>query len=272
MDRHQLGETIAGKITAAAPKLAEQWSAAAPVRHFYIDDLLPAEPLLSLPGKFPTPSQLLLRSSLREHKRAGVDVAAYDPAISEHLFAFQQPAVIAAIAKVTGLQELEADPTLYASGVSVMYKDDFLNPHIDNSHDGDGLRYRILNLLFYVAPDWKLENGGNLELWDSGITSAKTIVSKFNRLVVMETNQTSWHSVSKVVAEGARLCISNYFFSRQPTTSQAYLHVTTFAGRPEERFKRLALKLDGLARNALGKAFPVLLRRTKHRIKPAPEI
>src|SRR5689334_25420586 len=104
MDRQQLGEQIAEKIAAAEADLAKQWAAATPIRHFYIDDLLPAEPLLSLRHKFPDLSQLLLRASLREHKRAGIDVAAYDPAIGEHLLAFQQPAVVAAIAKVTGLQ------------------------------------------------------------------------------------------------------------------------------------------------------------------------
>ena len=48
-----------------------------------------------------------------------------------------------------------------------MGRNGFLNPHIDNSHDGDIRLYRALNLLYYVFPSWQRSNGGNLELWDS---------------------------------------------------------------------------------------------------------
>jgi len=70
------------------------------------------------------------------------------------------------------------------------------NPHLDNSHDKDRNMWRALNLLYYVTPDWKIENGGNLELWPKGPKQDQiTIHSKFNRLVVMATHNNSWHSV-----------------------------------------------------------------------------
>ena len=65
---------------------------------------------------------------------------------------------------------------LYASGLSMMFKNDYLNPHIDNSHDARK-KYRRLNLLFYVSPDWNYDNGGNFELWDESVTMQKTIIS-----------------------------------------------------------------------------------------------
>jgi hypothetical protein len=41
-------------------------------------------------------------------------------------------------------------------------------------------------------------DGGNLELWPTGPKGQPiTIVSKFNRLVVMITHKQSWHSVSR---------------------------------------------------------------------------
>lgn len=45
-----------------------------------------------------------------------------------------------------------------------MAKDNFLNPHLGNSHDKDRECYRVLNLLYYVTPNWSHEQGGNLEL------------------------------------------------------------------------------------------------------------
>ena len=87
----------------------------------------------------------------------------------------------------------------------------YLHPHIDNSHDMERQRYRILNLLYYTTPDWTLENGGNLELWPNGTKAQPhTIHSKFNRLVVIATNRTSWHSVSEVRADRNRTCVFAY--------------------------------------------------------------
>src|ERR1051325_9011340 len=185
MNRDEMGRVIAEKIRARAADLKQMWHAAQPVKHFFIDDLLPADDAMQISRRFPGPDQLSLKSSLRERKRTGVEVNRYASCIGECLFAFQQPQVIEAIAEVTGLEGLEADPSLYASGVSLMGKGDFLNPHIDNSHDGDRARYRLLNLLFYVSPDWQIENGGNLELWDEKIRQPRPILSRFNRLVVM---------------------------------------------------------------------------------------
>ena len=56
------------------------------------------------------------------------------------------------------IDNLEFDETLYAGGISLMKNKDFLNPHLDNSHDKDKKKYRRLNLLYYVTPDWKYEN------------------------------------------------------------------------------------------------------------------
>ena len=265
-NRKQLGDLIAARLDANAAELRSQWQKATPTRHFLLDDVLSPDIVLDLVNKFPVPDALMLRSSMRERKRVGIQLASYDPIVGEFLYAFQEPSVVAAVTRIVGVEGMAPDPTLYASGISVMGQGDFLNPHLDNSHDGDRTRYRAINLLFYVSPDWKAEKGGNLELWENKVTHNKTIVSRFNRLVVMATDQTSWHSVSKVVSEQPRMCVSNYFFTTTPPGGEAYTHVTTFAGRPEEPVKRAVLAVDGVVLNTIGKMFPFLLKRSKHRI------
>ncbi len=263
--RSEFAAAIAMRLQRDRAPLARAWADARPVRHIAVDELLPAEWLLAVAAAFPRPADLLAKRSLRERKRVGVAIDRYDPAIGALLLAFQDPAVVAAIAAITGIAGLEPDPTLYASGISVMAKGDFLNPHLDNSHDGDQQRYRVLNLLLYAAPDWDARDGGNLELWPEDRSVPRTIDARFGRLVVMATGPASWHSVSRVTADRPRLCVSNYYFAAQASTGSDYRHVTTFAGRPEEPWKRALLAADGALRNALGRAFPRLLTRGKHR-------
>ena len=144
----------------------------------------------------------------------------------------------------------------------MMFPGDFLNPHIDNSHDAARDRYRRLNLLYYASPDWSLENGGNFELWDDEVKTPKTIVSHFNRLVVMETDKNSWHSVSPVRAERPRCCVSNYYFSKLSPDTTQYFHVTSFTGRPDEGVKRAVGVVDNALRNVVGKTLNI--GRGKH--------
>jgi Rps23 Pro-64 3,4-dihydroxylase Tpa1-like proline 4-hydroxylase len=155
------------------------------------------------------------------------------------------------VRQITGIEGLEADPELYAGGISLMGKGDFLNPHIDNSHDARRARYRRLNLLYYISPDWKLPNGGNLELWDERVLRPMVIESRFNRLVVMETNRTSWHSVNPIRVEQDRCCVSNYYFSTRSPESRPYYHVTSFLGRPDQVGLRAWGRVDNLIRQTV---------------------
>jgi hypothetical protein len=149
-----------------------------------------------------------------------------------------------------------------------MEKDDFLNPHLDNSHDGDQEKYRIIHLLYYVSPNWQQEYGGNLELWDTKVSIPTEIHAKFNRLVVMETNNISYHSVNKVRFDGRRVCVSNYFFCKDSSNLKQFKHVTTFHGRPEEPLKKVAFMLTyKIFLNTIAKLLPSLVKNNKHRVK-----
>lgn len=266
-DAAAIGGLIASRLSRDEARLRDEWNRSRPVRHLVVDSLLPEDDVRELAAAMPAPETLVHKSTLREKKSVGVEIGRYHPAIGAHLFAFQQPAVVEAVTAITGLTGSQADPTLYASGISSMARSDYLRPHLDNSHDGDQQLYRVLNLLFYTSDGWKLENGGNLELWDEKVLTHTTIVSKFNRLVLMETNPKSWHSVSQVVADGRRLCVSNYYFSPQSPTGRAYHNVTTFLGRPEEPLIRTMLRLDSAALNMIGRALPFLLKRNPHRLR-----
>ena len=147
----------------------------------------------------------------------------------------------------------------------MMGKKQFLNPHLDNSHDKDRNLWRVLNLLYYVTPNWEETNGGNLELWPNGLKNKQiTVHSKFNRLAVMETHNDALHSVSPVVFDGYRRCVSNYYFSNSPLKESDSFHVTSFRGRPENKFSDLVLQLDTFLRMSLRKIFKKGIKENPH--------
>jgi Rps23 Pro-64 3,4-dihydroxylase Tpa1-like proline 4-hydroxylase len=240
------------------PSVREQWASPSgtSTKHFVVDDLFPEEWADAIYEAFPRDGASFGRKeSFKESKSQSGSLKLYPEILSQVTFAFQDPAVVAKVEEITGIRGLEPDPMLYAGGLSMMFKNDFLNPHIDNSHDLRRQRYRRLNLLYYVSPDWRLESGGNFELWDDSGKVAKTFVSIRNRLLVMNTNKRSLHSVSPVRADRSRCCVSNYYFSKESPTGEDYFHVTSFWGRPEQKALIALGHIDNLARNFVAKTF-----------------
>ncbi|WAC48349.1 2OG-Fe(II) oxygenase [Asticcacaulis sp. SL142] len=224
-------------------------------RHFILDDLLPTADAHRIHEAFPRDGDgFFNRDTFREKKRTSTDLSGYAPILSDITYALQDKAIVKLIADMVGFEAIEPDPKLYAGGLSMMFKDDFLNPHIDNSHDGDRQKYRRLNLLYYVSPDWQADFGGNLELWDDERKTPVTVTARFNRLAVMETTRISWHSVSPVIADRPRTCVSNYYFSDISPDQSDYFHVTSFSGRPDEPMKTAIGVVDNAARNLVSKA------------------
>lgn len=263
--RQALSRFIVARLAAVKDQLHADFTQPGRIASCYVDDLLPEEIAREIYAAFPDPTQMAERRSIREYKKVAAQMDQYHPLLEEIIYAFQEPEVVKLVEEITGIPEMQPDELLYAGGISLMGKGNFLNPHLDNSHDNDRKLYRVLNLLYYVTPEWQEANGGNLELWDHGPDQPqRTIVSKFNRLALMITNRSSIHSVSKVVADGNRCCVSNYYFATKPADPKEYFHVTSFYGRPEEPIKKVVLKADREVRNLLRKVVGKPVHQTKH--------
>jgi Rps23 Pro-64 3,4-dihydroxylase Tpa1-like proline 4-hydroxylase len=250
--RSDYARLIAQRLEAQQAALTADWNAPGQVRTFVLDDLLPVDAAREIHQAFPAPAQMMKKHSLRESKYVAAQLDRHPPVLEEITFAFQDPRVMALFSAITGVTDLLPDPRLYAGGISTMVKDGFLNPHLDNSHDGQQKHYRVLNTLYYVTPDWREDDGGSLELWDQGPRGQpRRITSRFNRLVMMETNRRSWHSVTPVRVDGRRTCVSNYFFREKSLEGSDYFHATSFRGRPEQPLRDLVLRADNALRTAI---------------------
>lgn len=251
---------IIKKLNQSYDFISSQWinPTGTKTRHFVLDGLLSKADIDEIYNAFPRDGNGFFdRESFREKKRTSADLSEFDEILSDITYAIQDPRVVNLISEICGIEEIEPDPTLYAGGLSMMFPDDYLNPHIDNSHDAKRGKYRRLNLLYYVSPNWAFENGGNFELWNDDKTKPKTITAHQNRLVVMETNKYSWHSVSKVTADRPRCCVSNYYFSNLSPHGDEYFHVTSFIGRPDQPLKRFFGLIDNALRNVVSSTFKI---------------
>ncbi|MCD6023416.1 MAG: 2OG-Fe(II) oxygenase superfamily protein [Fibrobacteria bacterium] len=263
----QIADHVALRLEREGDALARAWNASLPVRHLVLDDLLPPDWASAIASAFPAPERLRKYDSLKERKSIGVDMDAYDPVLKDVTFALQSPRVLRAVEKITGIRQLNPDANLYSSGLSSMEEGDFLNPHIDNSGNPLLGQYRRINALYYVTPGWEAARGGNLELWDARRENPVRIEPRFNRLVLMNTNRTSYHSVNPIRGANGRTrnCVSNYYFSPESPEGFDYFHVTSFRGRPEQPVRDAWLRFDAWARGVYRAFRPRKPEDVKHR-------
>ena len=255
MNRKEIASLIVKRIEEISiKKLQNQYRNSSKINHIIIDDLLPLEIALKLDNHFPEKQNLSLLSGPQERKYVAVDWESKSKLVEECLYAFQDQRIINTISKVCQIEDLYGDPELYAGGVSFMNKGCFLNPHIDNSHDRLREKYRRLNLLYYVSTSLSnISDGGDLLLFPNGLKFDEIKISaKFNRLVIMRTDNKSIHAVNPIQSSVAiRKCISNYYFSLSSPLSYDYYHSTSFRGFRGEKYKDFYLRLNAKLRTSI---------------------
>lgn len=121
--------------------------------------------------------------------------------------------------KVTSFEEeILGDEDLFGGGLHQSINGAFLNVHVDYNIHPKTKYHRRLNVLVYMNKDWKDEYEGHLELWD--LTKGKNLLAKvapaFNRCVIFETNEISFHGHPKPLRtpQGVnRKSIATYYYS-----------------------------------------------------------
>ena len=134
-----LSNIISDRIKRSETELIDQWNKKKSYgeNFFCLDNLLPEEITIKIYNLLLNMDSLYWRKnySFREQKKNFFKLEKVDSLILNITEAFHDTKVIKKIEEITSIDNLEADPSLYAGGISMMNKNDFLNPHIDNSHD-----------------------------------------------------------------------------------------------------------------------------------------
>lgn len=217
--------------------LKQEFDQAKPYRHLVIDNFLQEDFAHALNEHFPTVEDLRKHwRGLNENKFEGSEFEKFHPSFEELKQQLFNKDFYEWVTKVTGIEEVFITDDSLGAGLHQGGNGSFLDVHIDfNIHHIQNV-HRRLNLLIYLEKDWKEEYGGDLELWNADMTSCdKTVRPHFNRAVIFETNEISYHGYGKItLPEGVtRKSFFAYFYTKERADAVPY-HDTIFKARPEE--------------------------------------
>jgi len=125
-----------------------------------------------------------------------------------------------AISNLFQIEKLMSDPYFSGGGLNVTRKGGLLDVHVDgNYHDASGLNRRM-NALLYLNPGWEPEWGGEFGIYDeTGENCIKKVEPLFNRLVVFDSHDKSWHGLPDPVNfpdHTPRRSILLYYYTKEP--------------------------------------------------------
>jgi Rps23 Pro-64 3,4-dihydroxylase Tpa1-like proline 4-hydroxylase len=237
------------------------------VRCCSIDDLFDSE-LLGGILELPPLKAMLRKENLKERKYLSSNLDILSLTQQEIVKAFNSQEVANVVAKIMEKSALENDPSLYNGGITAMLPGDFMCPHLDNSHDYSRTRRRDVVLLYYFSPFWRTDYGGHLELWNDDRKAApRRFEYRPNRLVIMETTNQSWHSITPIVGPMPRSSVTTYYYA--PAVVMSRPRLTKFGAWPRQPARELLFKSEFALRSVAAKILPRRLVPNKHVYKNA---
>ncbi len=204
-------------------ELAQEFQAAKPFHHIVLDNFLRDDVAREVAAEFPAYNGPVWNeyNNAIEVKKAYNHWDKFPPATYRLLNFLNSPEFTAEMAKLAGIG-LYSDPGLHGGGWHSHGPGGKLNMHLDYSiHPKSGLERR-LNLILYLQPAWNTSWGGALGLWENDAQNqrpgalAKEIDCIFNRAVIFDTSQNSWHGLPDPVGcpvETPRNSIAVYYLS-----------------------------------------------------------
>lgn len=214
--------------------LAETFQAAYPYPHLCIDDFFSEAFTRALAADFPDRSDPeYARFCIEDGGEPGEnyangEVASFTPAFRVLDRLSSDPAFLAYLSKLTGIDGLEFDPDYNGGGIRESRSKTFLPVHLDFNYHPKTLSHRRLNFLLYLNPVWEKEWGGNIQVHlDPREHRERSLVSSFaplmNRVFIFETSEHSWHGFDALDPPPgvARRAWSIYYFTKDRPDADA---------------------------------------------------
>ena len=202
--------------------MAQRFRTATPVRHVAIDGFLDEAVAQQLLDDFPRPGEMpKSRDYMFSDKRELSTLDRHSEASRSVHKALTSPEFVEFLGELVG-HEVFIDPEYAGGGFHAGAAGSFLDLHTDfNIHPAHPNWLRELNILIYLNPGWDESWGGELQLTDDPQRPCVTVAPLFNRAVIMESTDTSFHGYQRLsFPEGtARRSLAAYAYSLVPDGS-----------------------------------------------------
>lgn len=225
--------------------LAYSYQTATPFNHVVIDNFFLPEIAEKIANEFPDfnapfvnehNSPLEIKKTLNHWDKF--------PAATYRAFSyFGRPEFIENVKTLAGIDNLWFDFGLNGGGWHMHGRGGNNNIHLDyNVHPKLGLQ-RKLNIIVYMTPGWLPEWGGGLELWSHDEDNnqpkekVKTVDNLFNRAIIFDTTQNSWHGLPGAIEcpeDVIRKSIAAYYVQPAPAITEQRGRAL-FAPREEQK-------------------------------------
>jgi hypothetical protein len=218
-----------------------------PFDHWVVDNFFDADTAMQLASDFyeyDDPRWLTQHSNELENKRISTYWDGYPRSIYAAFFYLCSQEFIDRLEILTGIDGLVADYGLHGGGMHIHSgTTGKLNLHQDAElHPKLGLK-RKLNIVIYLNPNWDASWGGSLQFWSSDTFSSpgelvKEIEPSFNRAVIFDTTQNSWHGLPEKLSapEGQnRKSIALFYYIKDDNKLEARRTRAMFAPSKDQR-------------------------------------
>lgn len=196
-----------------------------PFSHIAIDDFFTDDAAQSIADSFPSHDDSVWTVSYNnpvENKKACSHWDKFPKPIYSALFYLCSREFADLLGSITGSSMVIPDYGLHGGGMHSHNRGGKLNIHKDYSLHPKLPLMRNYNLIVYMTPNWNSAWGGGLEFWshDEETQQPKECITKienkFNRAIIFDTTQNSWHGLPEKLTcpdNVARRSLATYYLS-----------------------------------------------------------
>ena len=230
---------LSNATLASMDQIHSAFANARPFRHVVIDGFLDDAHAREMLEQFPGFDRRFALNEMGEvgGKAVRTGVRGLGPVYERLDDYIRSEAFLEYLSRVTGIPGLLYDPDYEGGGTHENRNGQGLDAHIDfNYHPRTGW-HRRLNLIIYLNPQWERSWGGALEIIEdpwTGRGERVEVLPLFNRCVVFETNEVSWHGFQQIrlpvgCADISRRSFAIYLYTRdRPAEETAPPHATVY--------------------------------------------
>ncbi len=239
--------------------MKKEWLKSKPFNHIVLDNFLEEHVLDQVVKEFPDYSDnkwyeydnpLEVKKAMNSWDKFGVQTYRLFDFLNSRNF-------IEGIESLVGCP-LYPDYGLNGGGLHTHRPGGKLNTHLDYSMHPKLPLERRVNLIIYITPDWHDAWGGKLGFWSHNKKTrspgklVESISPKFNRAVLFDTSQNSWHGLPEPVKSPPGICRNSLaiYYLCDPREAVDPRAKALFSPTEEQRFdpeiKELIIRRSGL--------------------------